>query len=140
MRFWDSSAIVALLLREKTSKRVRSLLSEDAGMVVWSLSEIEIAEAFWRLVRSGDLDERELATSEALLDRLTRSWHIVSDPLPVIRRARRIVALHPLRSADALQLAAALVACGERPEILPFVTLDERLADAANREGFTVVP
>jgi predicted nucleic acid-binding protein len=44
-----------------------------------------------------------------------------------------------LRAADALHLAAALVACEERPHLLPFVTLDGRLEDAARREGFTVL-
>jgi hypothetical protein len=50
------------------------------------------------------------------------------------------VRTHPLRAGDALQLAAALVACGERPEALPFVCLDDRLRDAARREGFAVLP
>jgi hypothetical protein len=50
------------------------------------------------------------------------------------------LALHDLRAADALQLAAALIACDEQPALLPFVTLDRRLADAARREGFRVLP
>lgn len=48
--------------------------------------------------------------------------------------------MHALRSADALQLAAALVACDERPRGETFVSLDERLRNAAQREGFTVLP
>ncbi|MFY9343542.1 MAG: hypothetical protein WAT39_13685 [Planctomycetota bacterium] len=55
-------------------------------------------------------------------------------------RARRLLANHPLRAADACQLAAALIACRERPDALGFVTLDSRLAEAARREGFTVLP
>jgi len=43
-------------------------------------------------------------------------------------------AVHPLRAADALQLAAALVACDERPDVLAFVTLDDRIAEAASTE------
>jgi hypothetical protein len=58
----------------------------------------------------------------------------------VDRRARRLLAVHPLRAADALHLAAALIACDERSDVLPFVTLDDRLAEAARREGFDVVP
>lgn len=44
------------------------------------------------------------------------------------------------RAADALQLAAALIACDEQPSLPPFVALDHRLADAARREGFRVLP
>ncbi len=39
-----------------------------------------------------------------------------------------------------MQLAAALLACEDEPSRLPFVTVDDRLAEAAAREGFTVVP
>jgi uncharacterized protein len=45
-----------------------------------------------------------------------------------------------MRAADALQLAAALVWCDEQPQGEVFVTLDERLADTARREGFTTLP
>ena len=56
----------------------------------------------------------------------------------IAERALRVCDLHDLRSAEALQLAAALLACRERPRDLPFVPLDARLAEAADREGFTV--
>jgi hypothetical protein len=44
-----------------------------------------------------------------------------------------------LRSADALQLGAALVSADSNPDGLPFVTFDERLAIAAEKEGFSVL-
>ena len=58
----------------------------------------------------------------------------------VRRRAARLLAVHPLRAADALQLAAALVWVEEQPHGERFVSLDGRLRDAAAREGFTLVP
>lgn len=56
------------------------------------------------------------------------------------RRAARLLAFHPLRAADALQLAAALVWCEEQPSGEIFVSLDERLREAAHQEGFTLEP
>ncbi len=56
----------------------------------------------------------------------------------VCDRALRLLELHDLRGADALQLAAGLVASGERPQTVPFATLDQRLALAARAEGFPV--
>jgi len=44
------------------------------------------------------------------------------------------------RAADALQLAAAFVAAENRPSALEVVTLDDRLAEAAGKEGFVVGP
>jgi hypothetical protein len=47
--------------------------------------------------------------------------------------------VHDLRAADAHQLAAAFVAAESRPPSLEIVTLDDRLAAAATREGFRVI-
>jgi hypothetical protein len=48
--------------------------------------------------------------------------------------AEKIVEIHPLKAADAMQLGAAIVAAEEKPETLNFVTLDARLAEAAEKE------
>ncbi|HEX2164386.1 MAG TPA: PIN domain-containing protein, partial [Thermoanaerobaculia bacterium] len=58
----------------------------------------------------------------------------------VRRQASRLLRVHDLRAADSLQLAAALVWCSDRPEGQAFVSLDRRLRDAAELEGFTVLP
>jgi len=73
------------------------------------------------------------------LDGLARAWREVQ-PVTVVRTtAIRLMRVHPLRTADALQLGAAIVAAEEHPATLPVVTLDERLAQAAEREGFAVI-
>ena len=51
----------------------------------------------------------------------------------------RFLRVHPLRAADALQLGAAFAAAEGRPSSLTVITLDERLAEAARREGFVLV-
>jgi uncharacterized protein len=51
----------------------------------------------------------------------------------------RFLRVHPLRAADALQLAAAFVAAERRPSSLDIVTLDDQLAAAARKEGFVVL-
>ncbi len=58
----------------------------------------------------------------------------------VRRRAGRLLAVHPLRAADALQLAAALVSCEDEPTGENLVCLDDRLRNAALREGFRLLP
>jgi hypothetical protein len=47
--------------------------------------------------------------------------------------------VHPLRSADSVQLPAAVIAADREPAALEIVSLDARLASAARREGFTVL-
>lgn len=140
MRFWDSSALVPLLVREAGTPGVRAALKQDGEMLVWALSPAEVSGALWRRRRSGDLDEPGRLSAEAGLERLADLWTEVVDVTPVVRRARRLLAVHPLRAADALQLGAALTACDDQPDLLPLVTLDDRLAEAARREGFLVSP
>lgn len=62
------------------------------------------------------------------------------DVLAVRSRAMRLLARHPLRAADAAQLAAALLIGDELRAPPSFVCLDERLATAAEREGLGTVP
>jgi hypothetical protein len=57
----------------------------------------------------------------------------------VRRTAERLLRTHPLRAADSLQLAAALIAADHDPSNLEIVCLDARLTSAARREGFAVL-
>jgi uncharacterized protein len=73
------------------------------------------------------------------LQALAAGWHEV-DPSDIVREvAARFLRVHPLRAADALQLAAAFIAAEQRPASLEMITLDERLASAAHKEGFSVI-
>ena len=73
------------------------------------------------------------------LKQLSGGWHEI-EPIEIVREnALRFLRVHPLRAADALQLAASFVAAERRPSSLEVVTLDERLADAARKEGFELI-
>ncbi len=140
MRFWDASAIVPLLIAEESSRALRGLLTEDPEISVWALTPVEVLSALWRRRRLDELDAQAQRTSEAMLAALEPTWAVVLDASSVERRARRLLAVHTLRAGDALQLAAAMIACDERTDLLPFVTLDDHLGEAARREGFRVLP
>ena len=138
MRFWDSSAIVPLLVFEESSRRIQSLAAEDPVMLVWWGSAVECVSALARCEREGSLDDRTAILAFERLRRLASDWHEV-DPSDAVREtAARFVRVHPLRANDALQLAAAYQAAEQRPGSLTIVTLDERLAGVARKEGFSV--
>ncbi|MBM4060855.1 MAG: type II toxin-antitoxin system VapC family toxin [Planctomycetes bacterium] len=140
MRFWDSSAIVPLINQEESTATMRALLGDDPAVIVWATTGLEVASALWRRARAGDLTEAARTAAAESLAQLAASWSTAIDVAEVVTRARRVLAAHPLRAADAAQLAAALVCCRERTDHLEFVTLDKRLADAARREGLRVLP
>ncbi|HVE65421.1 MAG TPA: PIN domain-containing protein [Thermoanaerobaculia bacterium] len=139
MKFWDSSAVLPLLVGEAASGAVATVYQRDAGQVVWCLTEIEAASALSRRERDGG-EREDVATAWSKLRLLAERWEEVTSIQNVRARALRLLSTHRLRAADALQLAAALVFCDERTESLPFVCLDERLADAARKERFPVLP
>ena len=66
------------------------------------------------------------------------AWHEVQPVAPVRQIAIRLLRAR-LRAADSLQPAAALVAAEGEPATMAFVTLDDRLAIAADREGFLAI-
>lgn len=138
MKFWDASAVVPLLITETTTRAVQTLVSKDAAMLVWWATEVECASAVARLEREGALDEAALGEVFDRLAQLARAWHEI-DPSDAIREtAVRFLRVHPLRAADALQLAAAFIAAERRPSSLEVVTLDDRVSAAARKEGFVV--
>jgi len=138
MRFWDASAVVPLLVEQPLSVRARHLLAEDPDPVVWWSTPVECASAIARLRREGILPESVEREALATLDLLRSGWHEILPGDALRAQAMRVLRLHPLRTADALQLAAALEWAGT-PESGTVVTFDERLAGAAAREGFAVV-
>lgn len=118
---------------------MRALYAEDTAVVVWWATEIECVSAISRLERDGELTQRSVTTALGRLDALVADWQEISPTELVRRTARKLLRLHPLRAADALQLAAANVAGENDPSTLELVTVDGRLADAARREGFAVL-
>lgn len=137
MKFWDASAIVPLLVAEESTRRLQALAAKDSAMLVWWGSAVECISALARLERDGALSSPTLALQR--LQQLSAGWHEI-DPSDEIREtAARFLRVHPLRAADALQLAAAFAAAERRPASLEIVTLDDRLANAARKEGFALL-
>ena len=138
MKFWDSSAVVPLLVEQEASPRVAAWVAADDAMVLWTLSPIEVVSALRRLVREEVIEEELGRLAEARMYEMVRACHVVIDVEPVKTLATRLLRLHPLRAFDALQLGAALHWAEGHPQGRTLHTLDGRLALAAQREGFIV--
>src|SRR5437667_12353347 len=61
VRFWDSSALIPLFVVEPSSALVRRWLEEDADVVVWALTRVELLSAIARRRRA----RRDLAAGLA---------------------------------------------------------------------------
>jgi predicted nucleic acid-binding protein len=95
MKFWDSAAVVPLLVREPSSKALHKMAKEDSQIVVWRLTGAEVVSALWRRRRALELDDTGGIAAESGLSTLERAWSCIDDLAHVDRRARRLLARRP---------------------------------------------
>lgn len=139
MIFWDSSALVALLVDEADSESRCQQLQADPELAVWWATPVECESAIQRRFREGALSAADARMARERLADLSSSWHEVSPVLAVRTLSRRLLRTHPLRAADALQLAAALALGEAGLNGFTFACSDTRLAAAAETEGLHVI-
>jgi predicted nucleic acid-binding protein len=140
LRFWDSSAIVPLILSEATSRPLKQLVEPGGLMMVWWGTPVEVVSAVARRVREGVLDPNLITESRTRLAGLAEVWQEIEPSDQLRSLAERAVRLHALRAGDALQLAAASIASEGQHGSIEVITLDRRLRNAAERESFVVLP
>jgi predicted nucleic acid-binding protein len=139
VKFWDTSAIVPLLVHEDSTDAAGALFRADKTMLVSWLTLVEAASAIARGEHEDLLSQAAATQAFARLDELARLWREIEPSNDIRDVARRLLRVHRLRAADAIQLAAATLASERRPASLTVVTLDEGVESAALKEGFVVV-
>lgn len=139
MRFWDSSALVPLLAPQPSTTQMQVLLEADPQMLVWWGTPVECVSALARLEREQRMSPDDTNAAQARLRGLAQVWHEVQPHTKVRTSAQRLLRIHPLRAADALQLAAAIEVARADAISNEFVCLDRRLSEAATREGLIVI-
>lgn len=139
MNFWDSSALLPLLVKESNSESTRRFIETESEVAIWWATPVECISALARKEREGKLVLPQMIAAERNLDLIVQNCVIVDATDRVRLLARRLLRRHPLRAADSLQLAAASTLAGEMTTNYGFVSNDERLKIAASKEGFSIV-
>jgi len=140
VRFWDSSALVTLHVEQAASVQTLSMFQRDPQVAAWTFSDVEMRAAIARLERESGITPAVALEAVSRIETFWKTVHAVTVIDSVKSRAKRLLGVHPLHAADALQLGAALALTYDEPRGLEFVCLDLRLGEAARREGFAVVP
>lgn len=140
MKFWDSSALLPLLVCEPHSETMRQFARQDEAMAVWWATAVECQSAVARLRREGSVSPGDEDQVRKALVELQQVWTEMEPSGDIRSLAGELLLRHPLRAADSLQLAAALLWAGRSPRGMDFVCLDARLREAARGEGFAVLP
>ncbi len=137
--FWDASAIVPLCCFQSQTAEARQTARIYARMVTWWTASVEAISSFNRLFREETLTREGKQQAIHRLDYLRHRWNDIQPTDEVRNTAERLLNVHKLRAADALQLSAALIWCSHRPRGRHFIGADGDLANAAEAEGFTVI-
>lgn len=135
----ESSAVVAWLLGQPRGARIRTLLSRAELVLASDLTLIECDRVLHRAARMGELREADAARRRARLAAAAARWHLLHLGPEVVERARRPFPVEPIRTLDALHLAAALVARAALPAVA-LLSLDKRVRDGGLALGFPVWP
>jgi len=140
MKFWDASAVLPLCLQDPHTLNLKKLSAHDGAVVAWWGTVVECYSTLARLRREEVLTPADETQARTVLHALMASWTEIEPSIVVREQAGRVLLLHPLRDADAMQLAAAIVWASGQATGHEFVCLDHRLREAAYREGFTILP
>ncbi len=135
----ESSAVLAWLLDEPTGRPVRERLGKAEIVIASDLTLIECDRVVIRAAVLGDLTEADAADRRAHLTAAAAHWNVLRITGDVVERARQPFPGDPVRTLDAIHLAAALVARSAAPG-LAVLSLDDRIRTAAKKLGFSVQP
>lgn len=143
--FFDTSAVVKRYALETGSRWVAALTDPAAGnsCFIASVTRVELASGLYLKVRTGHISalQAQQATS-AFRSELRTHFASARIGNAILNRAMRLVALHPLRAYDAIQLATALHLQRGRAVIglphLTFLSADRVLNQSAAAEGLVV--
>jgi predicted nucleic acid-binding protein len=136
--FWDASAIVPLCLPVENPGQSRRLLRTHVPVVWWGTG-IEVTSALCRRRREGALPAQFHEAANRRLTLLRKSWREIQPTNRLRELAEACLQRYDLRAADAVQLAAALVWCNQKPKNRTFLCRDARLREAARAEGFSII-
>jgi predicted nucleic acid-binding protein len=143
--FLDTSGLVKRYVLEKGSQWVTGLTDLAGGNDCWisSITPVELLAALYFRVRTGNLILASAQYAEQRFGQeLNTHFQIVVLIPAVLYRAMGLVAVHPLRAYDAVQLAAALYLNSQFANLgLPSVVMvsaDNNLNRAAIAEGLAI--
>jgi predicted nucleic acid-binding protein len=131
--YWDTSAILSLLVEDAHTKAARAIARRPGVHLVSSLAYAETAAVLDRLARQGILSSEVAGSLLAALDH--GPWRH-SPAVPARKVIREVRGRHALRGADLWHLALVLTLSREHH---PFALacFDRQLVEAAAAEGIT---
>lgn len=137
LAFWDSSALLKLLVEEPGTEVAVALWDEATAVAASRLAVPEVSAALAAAERGGRIDPERRRVAMGEWRRYLAALDVLELTPAVGDHAADLAAAYPLSGADAVHLATALAL---RDPALVVATWDRRLASAASAEGLDIVP
>ena len=132
--FLDTSVMLKLYIVEAESDAIRSIIESGADVAVSSISYVEAHSALARRSRDGSIGRQDISRVIGAFEAdWFQFWKVHVDD-SILRRAGKLCLKYPLRSIDAVQLAAALLGPEIHEEPFVFLTSDKRIETVARQE------
>ena len=140
--FFDTSAFLKFYIEEDGSEIVQSLVEDVSNntLIASELTILESRSAIRRRERAGIISAEQAANALEQINEYIEDRIIVrSLSSAAMNEAARLIDEYPLRTLDALQLAACLIAHNGPYPMTTLVCADTRLLDAAIQEGLNIL-
>lgn len=131
--YFDTSSLLKFIIREIGSEETRNIWSLSNEKVCSHLTRTEMHSALMRKVREGNVLASAVPAHLVALDRLFADVILIDITSDVIDASCELVKEFPLKSADAIHLATALMV---RADL--FSSSDKKLCAAASESGIAV--
>jgi len=139
IQYWDTSALVKLVVTEDGSIAARALLRESHYAASCRIAYVEACAAIARAGREGRLAPEALVPVKTAFRALWLDLVMIEVDQALLEHASMVAERHALRGYDATHLAAAATICAPG-QPATFVTWDLRQAQAAAAQGLAVAP
>ncbi|MFT3797339.1 type II toxin-antitoxin system VapC family toxin [Microbacterium sp.] len=111
--YFDSSALVPLVIAEPTTARCNGIWDQADAMVTTTLSFVEVHAAIAQAARQGRLGEAEHRRALAAFEARWGDMVHVTPGDAILANAAHLAAAHALRGYDAIQCATALAVASD---------------------------
>lgn len=135
----ESSAVLAWLFGEEAALRVREVLGKADLVIASDLTLLECDRVLIHALALGEIDEAAVADRRAHLNGAAAHWHVLKLSTDIVDRARRPFPMEPIRTLDAIHLAAALAARSSVAGV-ELLSLDDRIRRSGAQLGFRLQP
>jgi predicted nucleic acid-binding protein len=135
--YFDSSAVVKVYVQENGRATVLRLLRLHE-VVVSAILPVEIRGALRRRAEENTIETSRLPAALSQLTADRAQWNVLAVSTEILGRAEEIVAVHAVRTLDAIHIASAKEFAERVQGRVPFISADHRQVEAAAAVGLIV--